>query len=219
MRKKIVIMLVCFGFVPAARAVVNFDQGVDVKSAIENAVVSELKLPEARYHTITDLSRDCKKISFRADDPLTSPETPLHSRESGQDCENYGPPLYQVCHPYYKDYEEAVKVVITAPRTLQPGQKEVFEVCLRGTSLTLKQLSPAYKYSVRLALSSFELTPQGPLSKAAQADREVCVLETDSDYFCTYRCKDGYYFTRSNPHGMVSPGMPFHGCRTSAPRE
>lgn len=160
MNKKLIILAACFGLTSAAvAATVNFDQGIDIKSVVKAAADSEVQVPEARFPTIENITRDCKKIVFGANDPLTSPVVLLKSEEYGRDCENMGPPVYQICRPYSREYSAESKVVITAPRTLQPGQKEVFEVCLWGSYLSLKQVSPAYKYSVRQVLDVFELTP------------------------------------------------------------
>ena len=227
MSKKIIITLVCFGFVSAAGAAVNFDQGVDVKSAVKGAVVSDVKVPEARFGQLIDLTRDCKKITFTAADALTSPEVSLVSRETTQECQNMGYPVGQICIPNTRYYRETVKVVITEPRVLGPDQKEVFEICLWGSFLNLKQVSPAYNYLVREILGTFELTPNGAvqpghddksLTKAPAQD--VCQLAMDTDYSCIYRCKDGSYISNPNPFGPPPfPGMnmPMHGCRPSVP--
>ena len=219
MIKKLIAMSFCFGLASAAAAAVNFDRGVDVQSAIKEASVSEVKVPEARFGQLIDLTRDCKKITFGAADPLTSPSVSLVSRETTQECQNMGYPVGQICIPSTRYYRETVKVVITEPRVLQPEQKEVFEVCLWGSFLNLKQVSPAYKYSVREILGTFELTPVSTgLTKAA--GQEVCALAMDTDYSCIYRCKDGSYISKPNPFGPPSfPGMniPMHGCRPSVP--
>lgn len=129
-----------------------------VKLAQETQV--EVKTPEAKFGQLLDITRDCKKITFGAADALISPEVSLVSRETTQDCQNMGYPAGQICFPSTRYYRETMKLVITAPRVLQPDQKEVFEVCLWGSFLSLKQVSPAYKYSVREVPGAFELTPQ-----------------------------------------------------------
>ena len=222
MNKKLIIMSVCFGFVSAAGAAVNFDQGVDVKSAIKEASVSDIKIPEAKASHIVDITRDCKKITFGATDPLTSPEVALTSRETTQECQNMGYPAGQICIPNTKYYNETVKVVITEPRVLQPDQKEVFEVCLWGSFLNLKQVSPAYKYSVRQFLGVFELTPPAATdAKSVTNALDVCVLTMDTDAYCVYRCKDGSIISKPNPFSppSSSPGasLPMHGCSLSVP--
>ena len=219
MNKKLIIALACFGFVAGANAAVNFDQGADVKSFIKEAAASDIRLPEAKFPQITNITRDCKKITFGAADPLTSPEVKLTSREDSQDCQNMGYPVGQICFPNSRVYNENVKVIITAPRELKPDQKEVFEVCLWGSFLSLKQVSPAYKYSVRQLLSNFELTPPSALRSAAPAD--VCNLVMDGNT-CVYRCKDGSYVSRPNPFPFIPAPNPWVGpistpCRPSIP--
>ncbi len=208
MNKKLIIALACFGFAAGANAAVNFDQGVDVKSAVKEAVSSDVKLPEAKFGQLIGLTRDCKKITFGAADPLTSPEVALTSRETTQDCQNMGYPVGQICFPSTRYYNENVKVVITAPRELKPEQKEVFEVCLWGSFLSLKQVSPAYKYAVRQVLSTFELTPPAAVKSAAPAD--VCNLVMDGNT-CVYKCKDGSYVSRPNPFPYIPAPNPWVG--------
>lgn len=162
-----VLILACAGLVAVASIVkagdtkVNFDQGVDIKSVVDDASFADIKIPEAKSGQLLDLTRDCKKITFSAAAPLASAEISLTSRETTQDCQNMGYPVGQICFPSTRYYHETVKLVITEPRILQPGQKEVFEVCLWGAFLNLKQVAPAYKYSVHQVPGSFELTPKG----------------------------------------------------------
>ena len=179
---------------------------------------ADLKLPEAKFGLLIDVTRDCKKITFGAADALISPEVSLVSRETTQDCQNMGYPVGQICFPNTRYYRENMKVVITEPRVLQPDQKEVFEVCLWGSFLNLKQVSPAYTYAVRQVPGAFELTPVVNAAKAAAED--VCTLAMDTSYSCIYRCKDGSFISKPNPFGPPPfPGMdfPMHGCRPSVP--
>lgn len=115
---------------PCADAAVNFDQGVDLKAAIEQAAASDIQVPNARFPMLTDLTRDCKKITFTQNDPLVSPEVSLVSYETSQDCQNMGYPAGQICFPTSRTYHETPKITITAPREFKPDQKEVFEVPL-----------------------------------------------------------------------------------------
>jgi len=223
MNSKLIAALVCSGFVASANAAINFDQGIDVKAAISQAAASDIKLPEAKYPMVTNLTRDCKKITFTQNDPLTSPEISLESTETTQDCQNMGPYAGQICIPGFRTYRETPKITITAPRELKPDQKEVFEVCLWGSFLSLKPVSTVYKYSVNQILGNFELTPSAApkaadVAKAAAQD--TCNLVMDSSYSCIYQCKDGSYISEPNSFGpQPFPGMnfPMHGCRPSVP--
>lgn len=187
-----------------------------VKAAQETQ--AEVKLPEAKFGQLMDLTRDCKKITFGAADALVSPEVSLVSRETTQDCQNMGYPVGQICFPNTRYYRENVKVALTEPRVLQPDQKEVFEVCLWGSFLSLKQVSPAYTYAVRQVPGAFELTPVVNAVKAAAQD--VCKLAMDTDFFCIYRCNDGSFISKPQSFGPPPfPGMesPLHGCSLSVP--
>ncbi len=156
--KKIASLAVILAFAQLAGAQINFDKGVDVKSAITSARASEAVIPEAKFPMVTDITRDCKKITFTAADPLTSPLVSLVSRESSQDCQNMGYPVGQICIPSFRNYRAEAQIVVTQPRELQPDQKEVFEVCLWGSFLSLKPLSTVYKYSVNQFLDVFQIT-------------------------------------------------------------
>lgn len=179
-----------------------------------------VKAPEAKLTQLMDITRDCKKITFGAADALISPEVSLVSRETTQDCQNMGYPAGQICFPHTNSYRESVKLVITAPRVLQPDQKEVFEVCLWGSFLSLKQVSTVYKYSVREVPGSFELTPQLNKGVSEAAVQDVCTFKLDTGLFCVYRCNDGSYLSKPHTFGPQSfPGdnPELHGCSASVP--
>ncbi len=217
-----VIFGLLLGFAPCANAAVNFDQGIDIKTVIQQATDSDIQIPAARFPMVTDVTRDCKKITFTQSDPLVSPEISLVSRETSQDCQNMGYPAGQICFPNYRTYRETPKITITAPRELKPDQKEVFEVCLWGSFLSLKPVSTVYKYSVNQLLGNFELTPALPVRtlEVSKAAADTCSLVMDSNYSCIYQCKDGSYISKPSPFGPPPfPGMdmPFHGCRPSVP--
>lgn len=202
-------------FAQAAGAEVNFDRGVDVQSAINTAVNSDIVIPAARFGQLMDITRDCREVTFKAEDPLSSPEIPLASMQTSQECQNMGYPAGQICWPVSQYYNAKAQIVITQPRVLQPGQKEVFEVCLWGGFLSLKQISPAYKYSVRQILDVFQLTPENAAPAVSRAGDDVCRLVMDNNYSCVYQCKDGSYISNPAPFGPPPfPGMgaPFHGC-------
>lgn len=212
------VMLLVFGQIASAE--VNFDQGVDVQNVIKEAKVSDVKAPEAKYGIPVYSSRDCKKITFTETSPLASPKVELESREEYQDCQNMGYPVGQICTPRWERHYAAAQIVITEPRALQPGQTETFEVCLWGPFLSMKPLTPAYKYSVNRVLDVFNLTPQiAPATKGAPQD--VCSLVMDGNT-CVYRCKDGSYVSRPNPFPFIPAPNPYVGpistpCRPTIP--
>ncbi len=217
-----VMLLSSAGF---ASAGVDFDRGVDVGSFIKEAAAAEAKAPEAKALVFTDITRDCKKVTFAPEDALTSAPVRLASRETGQDCVNYGYPVGQICTPVSRDYKAEAQITVTAPRELPPGQKEVFEVCLQGSFLSLKPVSTVYKYSVNRVLDVFQITPQGPVQTAAGVVKsapaqETCTLAMDSDYSCVYQCGDGSFISRPNPFPAAAGwNIPFHGCRQTTPRD
>ena len=202
-----------------ASAGVSFDQGVDVGSFIKEAAASEVKAPEAKSAFLTDITRDCKKVTFTQADPLVSAEVPLRSTETGQDCINYGYPVGQICTPIFRDYKANAQIVITAPRELKPGQKEVFEVCLWGSFLDMRPVSTVYKYSVNRVLDVFQLTPRGlAQTETAKSAEELCTLAMDTANSCIYQCKDGSFLSKPNPFPGLNADIPFHGCRPATPR-
>ena len=224
--KKIASLAFILAFVQIAGAEINFNQSVDVTAAINSAKASDAVIPAVRFPVLVNSTRDCKKITFTATDPLTSPAVSLASREEYQDCQNMGPYVGQVCFPSYQNYSANAQVVVTQPRELKPGQKEVFEVCLWGSFLSMKPVSTVYKYSVNRVLDVFQITPQGPiqpkeLDKSAAA-QDVCNIAMDDGRYCTYRCKDGSYITRPNPFPTIPAPNQWVGpistpCRPTVP--
>lgn len=65
MTNKLVVALACLGLTASAGAEVKFDQGVDVKSAIEQAVNSDVKAPYPYYGPQrVRFSKECRDFSF-----------------------------------------------------------------------------------------------------------------------------------------------------------
>lgn len=65
MINKLVAVFACLGFAAQAGAEVNFDQGVDVKSVIEQAAGADLKGPYPYYGpSRVRVTRECKSFSF-----------------------------------------------------------------------------------------------------------------------------------------------------------
>ncbi|HBE87530.1 MAG TPA: hypothetical protein DDW67_00100 [Elusimicrobia bacterium] len=167
--KKILIAAVLLGFAAAAKAEINFDQGVDVKAAIEQASEVSADLPVAdRYLGHSRYTRDCVRFGFGpSDTEQISEKVWLRSQEYIQDCHTQyvqqchtvtgpnGKPQTQ-CHmvPQTHCYErpgqswrEAVQVKVN-PRKLFPWERDSFEVCLEGPWSRFYVNQAAYKYSV-----------------------------------------------------------------------
>ena len=201
-----------------ASAEVNFGK-VDVGGFIKEAAAAKVAAPAAAAKGLTDITRDCRKVTFGAEDQLASAVVPLRSRETGQDCINYGYPVGQICTPTFKDYTANAQIVVTAPRELKPGQKEVFEVCLWGSFLDMRPVSTVYKYSVNRVLDVFQITPKGQVqAETAKSAEEQCLLAMDTPNSCIYQCNDGSVLSKPNPFPGMSTGIPFHGCRPSTPK-
>ena len=177
---------------------------MDVKSAVEQAVAAPTQLPDVKMGIPQYTVPDCKKIEFGPESPLASPVISLRSMEMYQDCQNFGAPVGAICTPRPEYRYETAQIVITEPRVLQPGQKEVFEVCLRGPFLNLRQVSPAYKYSVRQEFNVFRLTPQTAKGAEKSASQDnVCRLAADTANTCIYQCKDGSFLSKPNPFPAI----------------
>lgn len=203
MKIAVSLMLLC-SCAAAAAAQVNFDQGVDVKAAIAAAKSADAAVPAARMPMMVDITRDCRKISFGASDPLTSPVVKLESSEQDQDCQNMGPYVGQICTPSFHDYTADAQIVITAPRELEAGQTETFEVCLWGSFLSMKPVSTIYKYDVTQVLDVFQLTPKGLVQQASRGTaKDFCSIAIDDGHTCIYRCGDGSYVSKPNPFPTI----------------
>ncbi len=201
-----------------ASAEVNFGK-VDVGSFIKEAAASKVSAPAAAAKGITDITRDCKKVTFGPEDPLASAVVPLRSRETGYETINWGNPVGPTTIPTFKDHRAQAQIVVTAPRELKPGQKEVFEVCLWGDFLDMRPVSTVYKYSVNRVLDVFQITPKGQVqAETAKSAEEQCLLAMDTPNSCIYQCNDGSFLSKPNPFPGMSTGLPFHGCRPTTPK-
>lgn len=88
MTNKLVVALACLGLTASAGAEVKFDQGVDIKSAIEQAVSSDVKAPYPYYgpHRVR-FSKECKGFSFGAGEFAQASERAyLSSTEYIEEC-------------------------------------------------------------------------------------------------------------------------------------
>lgn len=205
--KKLIAIATLLAAASAASAQVNFDSGVDVKSFSEQAASAEMEIPEARLGLPTYSSRDCKKVEFTAESPLTSADISLRSMTMYQDCQNFGAPVGQICTNRPEYYREITRVTVTAPRELKPGERENFEVCLWGRFLTIRPVETVYKYKSKVTFEGIFLTPQGlvaPKAETRAAASGFCRLAMDTHYSCVYRCGDGSYVTEQKPF----PDMP-----------
>ena len=211
MNRIITAVVATLALAAAANAQIDFDKGVDIKSALEQAKTAAPKLAEIQPGIPTYTVPDCKKAEFTAESPLTSPAISLRSLEMYQNCQNFGGPVGDICTPDPEYQTATVKVTITAPRELKPGQKEVFEVCLKGPFLSLHPISTVYKYSVKQDYEGFKLTPQKAFASEKGLAGNVCRLVMDNGYTCGYRCDNGSYISKPNPFPVIPSPNPYIG--------
>ncbi|MEI7481819.1 MAG: hypothetical protein WCK75_05665 [Elusimicrobiota bacterium] len=173
MKKSIISAIISIGFLaPYAGAEVNFDQGVDVKAAITEAVSADVVLPAAdRYPGYTRYTRDCASFSYGPSDiEIMSERVRLQSTEYVQECHTTmqpGPNNTQVPvqHCYERPgqtWRETVRLNIKQ-RKLLPWERETFDICLEGPWSSLYVREAGYKYNERRLGgydTLFELTPQ-----------------------------------------------------------
>lgn len=183
-------------------------------------------VPESRFGIPTYSSRDCKKVEFTAESPLTSAEISLRAYETYEDCQNMGYPAGQICFPRTENFSETTRVTVTEPRELKAGQKEVFEVCLWGRFLQIRPVETVYKYKSKVTFDGIFLTPQGliaPKAETRAAASGFCALAMDTQYSCVYRCADGKYVTKLKPFPNMPAPNPWVGpinypCRPGIPQ-
>ncbi len=191
----------------SANAAVDFDRGVDVKSAVEEARASVPQLPEAKIGIPSYSVRDCKKVEFAAGGPLASDPVSLRSMEMYQDCQNFGAPVGQICTPRPEYRYASVRAALTSLPALAAGKKEVFEVCLQGPFLSLTQdKKNSYKYSVKQDMEGFLLTPKTAdkgLFGHQEQPADACRIAMDKGHVCVYRCADGSFFSKPNPFPVI----------------
>lgn len=181
MTNKVVAMLVCFGCAAPAAAEVNFDQGVSVQSAIEQAVTSDAGIPAvSRYIGHSRYTRDCARFTFgQSDTDMISEKVWLQSTEFVEECFNHpgggayipgagGAPGHyvpagpggQTCYERPgQTWRESAQVKVLA-RKLLAWERDVVEVCMEGPWTNLYVTEGAYKYTVKRTGNGYELAPQ-----------------------------------------------------------
>lgn len=154
MKISIITAAVLVSFAGTSGAQVNFDQGVDLKSAIDQAVSAPVQLPEAKGQRFSHYTRDCSRFTFDATGAeATSEKVSLSSTEYVEVCHHTGGnPQYGGGGPVCFErpgmtWRQAAQVHIAA-RTLLPWERESFEVCMEGPWMRLSVLDAAYKYNV-----------------------------------------------------------------------
>ncbi|MDO8805218.1 MAG: hypothetical protein Q7R35_12380 [Elusimicrobiota bacterium] len=172
MMKLILTVLVSAGFLAAANAQVNFDQGVNVNEFISQAHNSDLVLPAVgRGH----YSRDCARFSFGPSaTALVSEKVWLRSTEYVTECHTVMQPgpngtMIPVQNCYDRpgmSWSQAGQIKIE-PRALLPWERESFEICMQGPWLDLYVNAAGYKYTARREGNYDTLFVLTPLNKIA----------------------------------------------------
>lgn len=178
MKISVITAAVLVSFAGTSGAQVNFDQGADLKSVIDQAVSAPVQLPEAKGQRFSHYTRDCSRFTFDATGAeATSEKVSLSSTEYVEVCHNTGGnPQYgggPVCFERPgMTWRQAAQVHIAA-RTLLPWEKESFQVCMEGPWMRLSVLDAAYKYSVGKTGdydTLFNLVPQSKVAMKPDAD-------------------------------------------------
>lgn len=177
MNNRLIAVFVCFGILGLTiniGAEVNFDQGTDMKSVMEEINNSSTDIPVVKYpgepyygEPYYDGSyyhrpyhgghryytRDCARWTFGpSDNELMSERVRLHSQEYVEECyyTPSGPNGQLVEHCYDRpgaSWRQSAQIQIK-PRKLLAWEQETFEVCLEGPWMDLYQREVAYKYAV-----------------------------------------------------------------------
>jgi hypothetical protein len=181
MKKIIFAALVTAGLAAAANAQVNFDQGVDVKEVISQAVSSDLAIPAVPAGIRGHYSRDCARFSFGpSDGELLTQKVYLRSTEYETVCHTVMVPGPNGTHvPQQNCYERPGMTwhqygqIKMTPRKLFPWERENFEICLQGPWMDLYANAAAYKYSAKREGNYdtlFVLTPKEKTAMRPDAD-------------------------------------------------
>ena len=179
MKISIITAAVLVSFAGTSGAQVNFDQGVDLKGAIDQAVSAPVQLPEAKGQRFSHYTRDCSRFTFDATGAeATSEKVSLSSTEYVEVCHHTGGGIHgegggPVCFERPgMTWRQAAQVHIAA-RTLLPWERETFEVCMEGPWMNLSVVDAAYKYSVTKAGdydTLFNLVPQNRIAMKPDLD-------------------------------------------------
>lgn len=182
--KKSMVMLMLTALVPAAGAGVNFDRGVDVKSAIAEAASADIQVPEVKAAGRVSYTRGCGEFTFVSPgEEATSGIVRLASTEMVEICQPSGwsvtsgaggfTPGGMDCHTVPgMTWRRGVRVHIGA-RPLLPWETETFEACLEGKTLEIHAVKAAYKYDISLKGGQEALFDLAPLAKIPSAPDEA----------------------------------------------
>lgn len=160
----------------AESAVVRFDRGVDVSTALESvrgAVAQDSRSVVSVKAGARGLSRfdppTCVDFKFGPNDALQSKEVKLENIEWVEQC-TWGDPSRgegRRCWDEPYTHFGTAQVTLTERQPLSAGETDNFRVCMSGPWFDVAQLESAYQYKVVLGGDKngrFVLAPVGKLA-------------------------------------------------------
>ena len=160
MRIARLVVLSALAPVLASASAVDFDNAVDVAAAL-SAARSAAAQSAAPAMPKRRTERDCRLVTFRAQDGTVSQRFSLWSREWVDECWR-DPRGGVVCQERPgPSWRRDVQLTLTERRPLLPWEYDAFEVCLDGPWLDIRQGESAYDYKlVAMRPDGFELQPE-----------------------------------------------------------
>ncbi|MBI4803375.1 MAG: hypothetical protein HY796_12725 [Elusimicrobia bacterium] len=133
----------------AAGQAIDFDRGTDMNAVGETVRdgASAEKWPFVMVGNSLRATRDCKFFAFRAGDLLVSPPALLQSSVYRTVCEQYAGKEH--CYDELVRTEKRnVTVTLRGNRTMLPWERDVFNVCLKDTAVTVEVDEASHRYKI-----------------------------------------------------------------------
>jgi hypothetical protein len=141
--------MACACPVLAAEPAGDFTRGFSLEAALSGAPAS----PEAGRPSVQQFlsklraTRDCKFITFKAEDPLVSNPVSLTSYVFEKVCEEYQDGRHCFEKLLRKEHRK-ISVELTGSRTALPWERDVFGVCLEDTAISAEVAEGSHKYKL-----------------------------------------------------------------------
>lgn len=140
--------------VRAQALAMDFDQGVDVSSLLQEArqaAAEDATVAARAYAGALRYDSDCATITFGPNDKPVSEPVWLRSTEWVEQCD-YGDPRHGGGRHCWEmpgfTYNERVQVTLRERQPLLPWEYDSFRVCLQGPWLDIDDIATAYDYKV-----------------------------------------------------------------------
>ncbi|MBU2574398.1 MAG: hypothetical protein KKH28_10020 [Elusimicrobia bacterium] len=142
------LLAAAFTLPAAAETAIDFDRGAGLKAVMENLHDGAAGRPSfVIVRNSLSSTRDCKLFTFRADDPLVSPPGLLQSSVYQTVCVEYQGKQY--CHDELVRTEKRnVTVALRGNRTMLPWERDMFDVCLKDTAVTVEVVEASHRYKI-----------------------------------------------------------------------